>query len=327
VSSWHFGYGVIDKVVQIICLIILVSILFIFYSVTQMVETKEMKEDECYKFEDIVYDEGLFDKSIDATYIIFLEGNEERKSNIKTQLKKIQPSKNIHILINKGFRKCKKDLKEQLPRYDLIDCFMKVFKDSQMKGYNNILVLEDDFHFSEKIIDRPILESINDFIYSCSERNMDFIYLLGCVPYLQCPKDSFFSNNRRVLLSTGCHACIYSKKFIQNILNTDQKDIDDWDLHINFNCIHSSRFMYKEPLCYQLFYETDNYNSWIDSYNFKYIIMCVFKYLNMHKSPEPGFSYFYSFSFYVYYFLILILSIIVISVIKFTRKIFHSSTN
>ena len=288
-------------------------------------KVKEINDDECYKFKDIVYEEGLFDKCIDATYIIFLEGNEERKSNIKTQLEKNQPSKNIHILINKGFRNCKKELKEQLPRYDLIDCFMKVFKDSQMKGYNNILVLEDDFHFSEKIHEKPIIDSINEFIYSCSERNRDFIYLLGCVPYLQYP--SLFSNNRVVLLHTGCHACIYSNKFIQNILNTDQNNIDDWDLYINFNCIHTSHFMYKEPLCYQLFYETDNYNSWIDSYNFKYIIMCVFKYLNMHKSAEPGFSYFYSFSFYMYYFLIIILSIIVISVIKFTRKIFHSSTN
>ena len=288
-------------------------------------KVKEINDDECYKFKDIVYEEGLFDKCIDATYIIFLEGNEERKSNIKTQLEKNQPSKNIHILINKGFRNCKKELKEQLPRYDLIDCFMKVFKDSQMKGYNNILVLEDDFHFSEKIHEKPIIDSINEFIYSCSERNRDFIYLLGCVPYLQYP--SLFSNNRVVLLHTGCHACIYSNKFIQNILNTDQNNIDDWDLYINFNCIRTSRFMYKEPLCYQLFYETDNYNSWIDSYNFKYIIMCVFKYLNMHKSAEPGFSYFYSFSFYMYYFLIIILSIIVISVIKFTRKIFHSSTN
>jgi len=277
-------------------------------------QESNQKEENPYHFEDFIYEKGLFDKCIDATYIIFLEGNEERKSNIKNQLEKYKPSKKVHILNNKGFKKCKKNLKEQLPRYDLIDCFIEVFKDSQKRGYNNILVLEDDFEFSEKINEEPITDSINNFVNTCSERNINFIYLLGCVPYLQCL--TLFWNHRKLLLSTGTHACIYSKKFIENTLNTDQNNIYDWDLYTNFNYGFTNRYIYKEPLCYQLFYETENFNSWPDVFNFKYIVMKIFKYLNMNKFAEPGFSYFYSFSFYMFYITEIIISIIIIHIIR-----------
>jgi hypothetical protein len=51
---------------------------------------------------------GLFDNSIDATYIIYLEGNEKRLKNIMDQIKKIYLTKKVYILYNKGFKKSKK---------------------------------------------------------------------------------------------------------------------------------------------------------------------------------------------------------------------------
>ena len=254
-----------------------------------------------YSFEDIINDKGLLDNCIDATYIIHLEGNEERRSNITNQLNIYQPSKKIHILNNKGFKKCKKNLKEQTPVYDLIDCFIKVFKDSEDKKYNNVLILEDDFRFSEKIKEPKHIEEISTFINKCAKVDQNFIYLLGCVPYLQIPS---LIKHSKVIFSTGTHACIYSKKFREDILRTPQHKIYDWDLYTNLNS-SASRYIYKIPLCYQLFYETDNFNSCI--YNSKYLMMSLFKKMNMDKSPEPGFSNFYWIS-RVIFFLILFLS-------------------
>ena len=53
----------------------------------------------CYKIKTIYNTNGLFDYSIDATYIIYLEGNIKRLKNIQEQLNNISPSKKIHILI------------------------------------------------------------------------------------------------------------------------------------------------------------------------------------------------------------------------------------
>jgi hypothetical protein len=274
-----------------------------------------------YKFEDITNQNGLLDNSIDATYIIYLEGNEERRKNIKNQLELFHTSKQTHILNNKGFKKCNKNLKEQTPRCDLIDCFMQVFKHAEEKNYNNILILEDDFQFSEKIKEQSIINEINSFVNLCSERNLDFIYLLGCVPYLQIP--SFINKHTRLLLSTGTHSSIYSRKFRENILKTEQATIDDWDLYTNFNNPNTYRYIYKEPLCYQLFYETDNFNSWDGAYNFKYFIMSIYKYFNMNNSPEPGFSYFYLISKLIF----IIIAFIIYFVLKYTIKLIISPIN
>ena len=127
----------------------------------------------CYKLEDIEFEKGLLDDCIDATYIIHLEGNEERRDNIKTQLSLYQPTKKIHILNNKGFKKCKKELKEQTPRYDLIDCFIHIFEDAKEKKYNNILILEDDFIFSEEMKKQNNVEEIINFISKLTKNNMN----------------------------------------------------------------------------------------------------------------------------------------------------------
>ena len=58
----------------------------------------------CYNLKLSEYNNGIFDKSIDATYIIFLEGNKNRYNNIKKELKKNKPTKKVYILYNKGFK-------------------------------------------------------------------------------------------------------------------------------------------------------------------------------------------------------------------------------
>ena len=61
-----------------------------------------------YKLKLYKYKDGIFDNIIDATYIIYTLGNNNRYNNIKEELNKIKPSKKVYILENKGWRKSKK---------------------------------------------------------------------------------------------------------------------------------------------------------------------------------------------------------------------------
>jgi hypothetical protein len=104
----------------------------------------------CYNFKKVTYNNGLLDDAIDATYIIHLEGN-GRYEDILKQLELYQPTKIVYIVFNKGYTKCQKDENIVLPAHDLVDAFLQIFKDAKHKNYDNILILEDDFIFSEKI--------------------------------------------------------------------------------------------------------------------------------------------------------------------------------
>ena len=120
-------------------------------------------ENNCYTFKELNFNCGFLDDSCDITYIVHLEGN-GRLENIYNQLSTYQPTKKVIILFNKGYKKCNKKLKEYIPRYDLIDCYITVF--NHAKNYNNILILEDNFIFSDKILDNNITNDINIFIFS-----------------------------------------------------------------------------------------------------------------------------------------------------------------
>ena len=91
----------------------------------------------------------------------------------------------------------------------------------------NILVLEDDFMFDDKI--KVVYDSINNFIIKKDGRV--FSYLLGCLPLLQ----TLSSDNHSILLlSAGTHAVIYSFKMVEYVLTKDKDTISDWDIFMNF---------------------------------------------------------------------------------------------
>jgi uncharacterized membrane protein YhdT len=257
----------------------------------------------CYSFEEKKYDHGFLDDSVDATYIIHLQGNDERYKNITKQLEIYHPTKKVFLLLNKGYKNCNKVLNEQTPKCDLIDAFYQVFNHANKHQYNNILILEDDFIFNEKISDSKIngINDINEFIKNRTSLQQNFIYSLGTIPYLQIP---LLNKHSVLLLSTGTHASIYSKKCIETILSLIQDSISDWDLHVNFGLFgKTTRYLYHEPLCYQLFSETENFESWSCIFGLKYILMWIFKMLNMNNQAEPGFSIFYNFSKILYFIL------------------------
>jgi len=243
---------------------------------------------KCYKFaKKEFYQGGLLDSCVDATYIIHLESDVERMAQVTEQLDKFHPTKVIYILYNKGFSKCDKGLHENTPAIDLVDAFINVFKDAREKGYNNILVLEDDFIFEDSIRNPTIREHISQFLNAY--KSYSFVYLLGCLPFIQAP---YSYHHRRVFGKVGTHAVIYPQLFRDQVLSTEQTTIIDWDIYTN---LHSNQYMYKNPLCYQLFPVTENQKQWYHVPGFSEIFAYLRHTLALHESLEPGYSFFYYF--------------------------------
>lgn len=244
---------------------------------------------DCYHYKKIIYNDVIFPNNMDATYILHLENN-GRFEHIMNQLSIYHPTKTVYIVYNKGYKKCKKKDFIKNPSTDLIDGFIHIFKHAELSNYNNILILEDDFIFNKQIKDH--VTNINSFLIK--KKDDEFIYFIGCIPGFMIPYDFYTYQN---VINVGSHAAIYSKKYRNKILNTDQKTISDWDLS-SLKYFHN-KFCYYKPLCYQLFIETENSKYWGYYYNVNHILfysLYLFKLLNMDREPEPGFSFFYFFA-------------------------------
>ena len=265
---------------------------------------KRLKETEaCYNFEKLNYESGLLDTNVDVTYIIHLE-NSGRYDNIIKQLEKTKPTKTVYILMNKGYSKCNKvGIKSSYA--DLTDSYLQIFKHAQQQNFGNILILEDDFIFSEKIKEKEHITNINNFLEKKSADN--FIYFLGTIPWLLIPYDSY---NYRCMLSTGTHSIIYSKSHRDDFLENFNRKmlVTDWDVNYQINL--TSKFIYYTPLCYQIFGDTENSKN--SKFENKYLSLLsdifmyfnyniIFRILGMDKNPEPGYSILYFYSKFIFY--------------------------
>lgn len=234
----------------------------------------------CYRFELIEFEDYIFE-NIEATYIIHLEGN-GRINHIFDQLKKYHPSKKVYIVFNKGYKNCEKDLARQRTAEDLVDANMTVFEHAQQ--YKNVLVLEDDFIFSEDI--KKHSTHVDDFL-----KREDFVYQLGSIPCLAYPIDMY---HWRVYGLTS-HANIYSPSS-RTLLLDHYRDKKDSIYHIDhYVAAVLSVYMYYKPLCYQTFPMTENKKGWYNSINpFWKIISDNFTFwTNIDKEPAMGFSIMY----------------------------------
>jgi hypothetical protein len=270
---------------------------------------------ECYRFEERNFTDPIF-KNVDATYIIHLEDN-GRLPHIESQLSEFHPTEKVYILFNKGYKKCKKKDYVDKPPRDLVDAFYTIFNDSREKKYNNILILEDDFIFDEKIKDKQHSESICKFI----DNNNNFIYYLGAITVIQ---PYFFEQHNRVALSGGCHSIIYSKGFTDYLLdNVEQKTVDDWDVFLNLTFYN--RYKYHEPLCYQPFPETENSKCWhfpLINSNFYYrLLRIIIKILNLDTDPKFGFHFIEIFSRILFWLIIFIFICILLVIFNYIKNI------
>ncbi len=281
-------------------------------------------DNTCYKLKEYKFNDHIFN-SVDATYIIHLEGN-GRLVGIEEQLKYYHPTKTVYIVFNKGFKKCEKDEHINKPPLDLIDAFFQCFKDANSKNYENILILEDDFIFDKEILNRQHSNRIDNFLYKKNKTEDIYIYYIGALTYLQ---SSFGDYHNRLFFSTGTQSCIYSRGFIKYILNNvKQKTINDWDIYINFNYV---RYKYYTSLCYQTFSETENFKYWDQgSVFFKYCLK-ILKYnksiMKIDIQPQPGFNIMESSSRFMFWFIIVTFILIIFFFIFLINNIFNGKFN
>lgn len=242
-----------------------------------------------YTIKTLQYDDGILNNCVDVTYIIHLEGN-GREPAIMEQLQKIHPTNTVHIVYNKGYRKCGKDLGITNPTDDLIHCYLWIFehyKSSQKDNAarkKNVLILEDDFIFNDKIAEIETRKQIENTLETIQHNR--FSFRLGCIPFLMFPCTAYAYTG----FAGGTHCVIYNEKCIDYTLS-NREYIKDWDVYCN---IHTKQYIYKEPLCYQLFPETENQKTWGDvNIFFKIMAWIIIKYLQLlrlYKQVEPGYS-------------------------------------
>ena len=138
---------------------------------------------KCYTFKEINVSEGLFDNVIDCCYVLVLEGS-ERESTINDRLSIMgYPCKKIRIQYNKGFRNCEKVLKEQKTNYDIIDANNNVFLDAKKNKFKNIMVLEDDFIFTDRVKNPEIIKDVENLFDSMDVN----IFNLGPILFIYNP--------------------------------------------------------------------------------------------------------------------------------------------
>lgn len=273
-----------------------------------------MINSKCYTFELLNYSNGFLDSFVDATYIITMEGSERRK-NIDLQLKTFIPTKNIHIVNNKGYKKCEKKLFENKPPYDITDAYFNTINHSLNNNYNNILILEDDFIFSHKIKDKNIINEIKLF-FEKNKRSI-FYYNLGPIPFIFYPNLNFFDNTYSGIYTMGAQSIIYTKKIQIDIMKYINKNIYHWD---HFLVNKYKNYFYKYPLCYQIFPPTENQKYW-NEYKFMHNISTkIIQIFGLDNNPEPGFSNCYTLLFIINntlpMFLIIIILILIYYIIK-----------
>ena len=255
------------------------------------------QNEHCYWFKHMKNADGIFHKTIDATYVVHLEGN-GRYDSVMKQLNEYHLTNDVYVLHNKGFKKCDKTKNVVYSSDDLVDAFLQIFKHANEKKYENVLILEDDFIFTNDVKNATHINNVNNFLIKKTDENESFIYYLGCIPYLALPvldgNNTYFS-----LISCGMHSVVYSKKYRKEfVTDFDKIQSKDWD--IMHNVYSMNKYMYGQPLCYQLFVDTENKKTWgnhflITQY-LSIIPKLIIKLAGIDKQIEPGYSILYAIS-------------------------------
>ena len=232
----------------------------------------------CYRLVEEVGTPGNFDSCIDCTYVLIMEGS-PRETHIREQVVTAGVTSRVVYQYNKGFKKCHKNLRVQKTNYDLEHALKNTFRDALDKGYERILVLEDDCEFDERIRNPKIIDDVCGFLTS---KNPD-MYTLGA--FIPVVNPLTFSNHQRLLLNFGSHAIVYNRRYMRWLM-----DNDCMLGHVDFETNrHWSKFTYKLPLAYQKTVMTENVKeSWHGYY--EVLDFLLFKPSGIDMEVQPGYD-------------------------------------
>lgn len=229
-----------------------------------------------YRFETQKFADGLF--AVDAAYVIHLENN-GRLPQLTRQLEATHVADVVHVLYNAGYKKVAKDLPAQTPAHDLVHAYKHAFRDAREKGYDRILVLEDDFFFRDDM-GKAEVDAVNAYLKANSGRKL--LYQLGCMPGVMLP----VGGGTYLTAACGTHAGVYTRKLRDFVLDFKGL-IRDWDWFMTF---HTLRYAYSRPLCYQLYPVTDNSNHWMALLGYTYVLKAAIRVFRLDTQAEPGYS-------------------------------------
>lgn len=253
---------------------------------------------KCYNQKILTYEKGSYDGIIDMIYVLTMEKSFKRHQSIYFQLNKFKLTKNAKIILNKGYKKCKKQQcgtieckKIKTPPHDITHANNEILKDAIKNKYETILVLEDDFILSDKINNKKVIKDIKKIVNDYKEKEL--VLKLGCFPFITLPYDKKY---KRVFLSSGAHAVVYNSNVMKKIFNSKKFALNDYDALLNMN-FYGSQLMYKEPLIYQLWTDSENSKYW-DDWNGGILnsgewYTFLMKTLLLNKQEEPGTSLMY----------------------------------
>jgi hypothetical protein len=273
--------------------------------------------EECYKFMLHTFKAGYLDSFVDATYVITIPYS-KRDLTIRERLLNYTPTKKVYILHNKTFKKCKKQLKKNLPPYDLKDAYFTVMKHSLRNNYKNILILEDDFIFGDNLKNPFILNEISHNMDL--NKNKPYYYNLGALPILFYPNlDVSYNIDRNThygMFEVGSSAIIYNRQIQRDILKNENTNVKHWDFFISLYYPHG---FYNKPLTYQVYERTENQKYWtcddVDT------VMCrtldkmqtqFLKSFDLDKNAHNGYHTFFKMSFILHYLLIIIILFLIL---------------
>jgi hypothetical protein len=272
------------------------------------------------KTEHLYFDNSIFDKVIDCTYILLCCGlYPSRLSSVFKNIKMLRPSKKVTFIFNNGYSKC--NISKNI-NHNLITMQLYIFNDSLHKGYKRILYLEDDFELKQ-IIDKNDIEEISTFM----EKENPEVYGLGNFSFPN--MTSIFKKHQQVWHNfLGCsHAMMYNNVYMQKYIDFIKNNKHPENLNIDFipsflNNIQALR--YYKPLIYQKFPTTENQvHGWKNQMgNFKSKLAIFFvRLLNLHSNLEPGYSIVYALPYFIYIcFGIIIYFIISKTILRFKKN-------
>lgn len=268
---------------------------------------------KCSEYKYISFNRGILDNLIDAVYIILLNGS-KRSKFVYQQIYDYKLSKNNFIQINESFKNCYNNtMCKQTAGHHAINNNINILKHANEKNYNNILVFEDDFILDPKIKNKKIIKNLEDFI-----NNNNFnLYFLGVIPIMF---NSVSINHMKLSYFLCMHSVIYSKSARNLLIKTYEKNscLLGADLDGPYFQNLPKKYMYKSPLCFQNFPQTENRKTW--DILFTKIVLKIFELEKRNvKKIKRGFE-----NIYLIIYSIHLLLIILFIYIIFNYKIFYN---